>query len=207
MATNVPTGAAPHQEIRFHSVPVCHASFSPTLCTTLGLYECACQAAEVSDASDLNLVHACPEIGTQAVSTLPKPIPVVSDVVKDLGDLWEVKLWRDTPVAMQRFGQFVPLSPNAEYLASLRFHGMPRHEWPLGHRIVAFTSEAAEQGIAYEGLVLACMLESDAATFAPQVGRVPGDTFPDSPLLYFVHCLADLDDFLHRAHREAADKK
>ena len=73
--------------------------------------------------------------------------------------------------------------------------------------MVAFFMDAAEQGIAYEGLVLACMLESDAATFAPQVGRVPGDTFPDSHVLYYVYCLADLDDFLHRAHREAADKK
>ena len=111
-------------------------TFDPTWCTTLGLCECACEAAEVSDASDLTLAHACPEIGTQAVSTLPKPIPVVSDVVKDLDDLWEVKLWRDTPVAMQRFGKFVPLSPNAEYLALLRFQGMPRHDWLLGHRMV-----------------------------------------------------------------------
>ena len=51
------------------------------------------------------------------------------------------------------------------------------------------------------------MLETDAATFAPQVGRVSGDTFPASPLLYLVHCLAHLDDFLHRARREAADKQ
>ena len=81
---------------------------TPPLCTTLGLCECACQTAEVSDASDLNLVHACPEIGTQAVSTLPQQTPVVSEVVKDLDDLWEVKLWRNTPVAMERFGQIAP---------------------------------------------------------------------------------------------------
>ena len=83
------------------------------LCTTLGLYKGACEDAEVSDASTLMLVHALPEIGTHVVSLLPQPNPTTADVVKNLDDLWVVKLWRETPLAMQCFGHFFPLSPNA----------------------------------------------------------------------------------------------
>ena len=59
----------------------------PTLCTTLGLYKCACENAEVSETATLMLVHALPEIGTHVVSLLPQPNPTSADVVKNLDDL------------------------------------------------------------------------------------------------------------------------
>ena len=92
--------------------------------------------------------------------------------VKHLVETWEVMQFRASDAAA-RFAPHRPLRPDLEYLAEKTFSRQPEHPGGVGRdvSVVALMAAFVEEGwrlhVGREALMLACMLETGAASFRP----------------------------------------
>jgi hypothetical protein len=111
-------------------------------------------------------------------------------VVKHLEEVWEVMQWRKTRQA-RMFEPHSPLRPDLAFLAKLRYTDLVEQlspdlkAWPMSPLLTSFVQQADLQNVGREALILACLLETEAATFPRdrgcRVGHIKSPIFGRRP--------------------------
>jgi hypothetical protein len=94
-------------------------------------------------------------------------------LIKHLGEMWEVIQWRKQ-VQAQKFQPHSALRPDLVFLAKLRYtdhvEQLEPHlkAWPMSPLMTSFVQQADRRNVGREGLILACLMETEATTFIPE---------------------------------------
>ena len=128
------------------------------------------------------------------------------EIIQYLEQTWQIQSWMKTRSVINIFGRFPAFPEEIQFLADERFRNIPCSNLRISARLNEFITFASQYDLRLEATSIACLLETNAATFSMETAAIGTNKASDSPPLFVLAgVLLQLKIFLARVRQSASE--